>query len=150
MWQPVLNLGEDGLGLAAGAEVALEALAAAGAITAEVVALAEENVIAGGAFFEGAVRATGAEVANATDVLEGIPGLGVGLGGFVSELFLLDAAATAVAVGGAYGTLAGLAIVAIEALAFTGLAVAHALHGAFNLGVGSVISGGVVNPGGRL
>jgi hypothetical protein len=43
-------------------------------------------------------------------VLEGIPGLGVGLGGFVSELFLLDAAATAVAVGGAYGTLAGLAV----------------------------------------
>jgi hypothetical protein len=44
-------------------------------------------------------------------VLEGIPGLGVGLGGFVSELLLLDAApATAVAVGGAYGTLAGLAV----------------------------------------
>jgi hypothetical protein len=37
-------------------------------------------------------------------------GLGVGLGGFVSELFLLDAAATAVAVGGACGTLAGLAV----------------------------------------
>merc|ERR1712028_260053 len=153
------SLGENGLGLAAGAEVALEALAeaggvvaetTAGAITAEVVALAEENVIAGGAFFEGAVRATGAEVANATDVLEGIPGLGVGLGGLVGKLFLLDAAATAVAVGGAYGTLAGLAVVAIEALAFAGLAVAHALHGAFNLGVGSVISGGVVNPGGRF
>jgi hypothetical protein len=43
-------------------------------------------------------------------VLEGIPGLGVGLGGFVSELLLLDAAATAVAVGGAYGALAGLAV----------------------------------------
>jgi hypothetical protein len=153
------SLGEDGLGLAAGAEVALEALAeaggviaetTAGAIAAEVVALAEEDVIAGGAFFEGAVGATGAEVANATDVLEGIPGLGVGLGGLVGELFLLDAAATAVAVGGAYGTLAGLAVVAIEALAFTGLAVAHALHGAFDLGVGAIVSGGVVNPGSGL
>merc|ERR1711865_1046618 len=153
------SLGENGLGLAAGAEVALEALAeargviaeaTARAVTAEVVAFAEEDVVAGGAFFEGAVRATGAEVANATDVLEGIPGLGVGLGGLVGKLFLLDAAATAVAVGGAYGTLAGLAVVAIEALAFTGLAVAHALHGAFDLGVGAIVSGGVVNPGGGL
>ena len=76
----------------------------------EVVALAEEDVRSRGAFFEGAIGATGTKVADAANVLEGIPGLGVGLGGFVSELFLLDAAATAVAVGGAYGTLACLAV----------------------------------------
>ena len=76
----------------------------------EVVALAEEDVRSRGAFFEGAIGATGTKVADAANVLEGIPGLGVGLGGFVSELLLLDAAATAVAVGGAYGTLAGLAV----------------------------------------
>jgi len=76
----------------------------------EVVALAEEDVRSRGAFFEGAIGATSTKVADAANVLEGIPGLGVGLGGFVSELFLLDAAATAVAVGGAYGTLAGLAV----------------------------------------
>ena len=72
--------------------------------------LAEEGVRSRGTFFEGAIGATGTKVADAANVLEGIPGLGVGLGGFVSELFLLDAAATAVAVGGAYGTLAGLAV----------------------------------------
>ena len=108
------------MGLAASAEVALEALAetrgvitetaAAGAVATEVVAVAEEDVTSRGAFFEGAIGATGTKVADAANVLEGIPGLGVGLGGFVSELFLLDAAATAVAVGGAYGALADLAV----------------------------------------
>ena len=122
----------------------------AGAIAAEVVALAKEDVRAGGALLEGAVRATGTKVADAADVLEGIPGLGVGLGGLVGELLLLDAAATAVAVGGAHGTLASLAVVAVEALALAGLAVAHALHGALDLGVGAVVSGGVVDPGGGL
>ena len=58
---------------------------------------------------------TGTKVADAANVLEGVPGLGVGLGGLVGELLLLDAAATAVAVGGAHGTLAGLAVVAAEA-----------------------------------
>jgi hypothetical protein len=153
------RLGEDGLGLAAGAEVALEALAkargviaetTARAIAAEVIALAEEDVRSRGAFFKGAVGATGTKVAHTSNMLECIPGLGVGLGGFVGELFLLDAAATAIAIGGTYGTLAGLAIVAVEALAFTGLAVTHALHGAFDLGVGAIVSCSVVDPGGRL
>merc|ERR1719478_637057 len=140
------DLGEDGLRLAASAEVALEALAeaggvvaeaTAGAVAAEVVALAEEDVRAGGALLKGAVRATGAKVTDAANVLEGVPGLGVGLGGLVGELLLLDAAAAAVAVGGAHGTLAGLAV-------------AHAFHGALDLGVGAVVSGGVVDPGGGL
>merc|ERR1719310_2405427 len=153
------DLGEDGLRLAASAEVALEALAeaggvvaeaAAGAVAAEVVALSEEDVRAGGALLKGAVGATGAKVTDAANVLEGVPGLGVGLGGLVGELLLLDAAAAAVAVGGAHGTLAGLAVVAVEALALASLAVAHALHGALDLGVGAIVSCGVVNPGGGL
>merc|ERR1719473_2128339 len=41
-------------------------------------------------------------------------------------------------------------VVAVEALALAGLAVAHALHGALDLGVGAVVSGGVVDPGGGL
>ena len=77
------------MGLAASAEVALEALAetrgvitetAAGAVATEVVALAEEDVTSRGAFFEGAIGATGTKVADAANVLEDIPGLGVGLG----------------------------------------------------------------------
>ena len=63
---------------------------------------------------EQSIGATGTKVADAANVLEGIPGLGVSLGGFVSELFVFDAAATAVAVGGAYGTLAGLAVFVIQ------------------------------------
>merc|ERR1719498_2240092 len=92
----------------------------------------------------------GAKVTDAANVLEGVPGLGVGLGGLVGELLLLDAAAAAVAVGGAHGTLASLAVVAVKALALAGLAVAHALHGALDLGVGAIVSGGVVDPGGGL
>merc|ERR1712070_853744 len=153
------SLREDGLRLAPGAEVALEALAetggviaetTAGAIAAEVVALAKEDIRSRGALLEGTVRATGTKVADAANVLEGIPGLGVGLGGLVGELLLLDAAATAIAVGGAHGTLASLAVVAVEALALASLAVAHALHGALDLGVGAIVSGGVVDPGGGL
>merc|ERR1719235_2800838 len=73
-------LREDGLRLALGAEVALEALAearrvvadaTAGAIAAKIVALAKEDVAAGGALLERAVRAAGAEVADAADVLVG-------------------------------------------------------------------------------
>merc|ERR1719327_1659266 len=133
-------LREDGLRLALGAEVALEALAearrvvadaTAGAVAAEVVALAEQHVRARRALLEGAVRAARAEVADTADVLVGVPRGGVGLGGLVRELLLLDAAAAVVAVARAQGALAGLAVVAIEALALARLAVAGALVRAF-------------------
>merc|ERR1719182_1257447 len=152
-------LREDGLRLALGAEVALEALAearrvvadaAAGAVTAEVVALAEEDVRARGALLEGAVRAAGAEVADAADVLVGVPRGGVGLGGLVRELLLLDAAAAVVAVARAQGTLAGLAVVAVEALALACLAIAGALVGALSGDMRNVVGGGGVGPRGRL
>merc|ERR1719473_1623009 len=77
----------------------------------------------------------------------GVPRGRVGLGGLVGELLLLDAAATVVAVGRAHGTLAGLAVVVVEALALASLAVARALHRALDLGVGAVVRGGVVDPG---
>merc|ERR1719171_815991 len=158
-WRRSARLREDGLGLAPGAEVALEALAeaggvvtdaTAGAVAAEVVALAEEDVGAGGAFFERAVRATSAKVADAADVLEGVPRGGVGLGGLVGELLLLDAAAAVVAVARAQRTLAGLAVVAVEALALAGLAVAGALVGALGGDVRDAVGGGGVGPRGGL
>merc|ERR1719359_2678519 len=150
------RLREDGLGLALGAEVALEALAeargvvadaTAGAVAAEVVALAEEDVGAGGALLEGAVRAARAEVADAADVLVGVPRGGVGLGGLVRELLLLDAAAAVVAVARAQGALSRLAVVAVEALALAGLAVAGAAVRALLARVGGVVARGVVDPG---
>merc|ERR1719472_330719 len=152
-------LREDGLRLALGAEVALEALAearrvvadaTAGAVAAEVVALAKQDVAAGRALLKRAVRTTGAEVTNAADVLVGVPRGGVGLGGLVRELLLLDAAAAVVAVARAQGTLAGLAIVAVEALALTGLAVAGALVGALGGDVRDAVGGGGVGPRGGL
>merc|ERR1719359_1492286 len=153
------RLREDCLGLALGAEVALEALAeargvvadaTAGAVAAKVVALAEEDVRAGGALLEGAVRAAGAEVADAADVLVGVPRGGVGLGGLVRELLLLDAAATVVAVARAQGALSRLAVVAVEALALAGLAVAGALVGALGGDVRDAVGGGGVGPRGGL
>ena len=107
----------------------------AGAIAAEVVALAEEDVRARGALLEGAVRATGTKVADAANVLEGVPGLGVGLRGLVGELLLLDAAATAIAVGGAHGAHASLAVVAVEALALPRRTALPPTQGATSYGV---------------
>ena len=142
--------------LALGAEVAGEALAQAGrvvadatarAIAAEVVALAEQHVRAGRALLERAVRATGAQITDTADVLVGIPRRRVRLRGLVRELLLLDAAAAVVAVTGARGTLARLAVVAVEALALAGLAVAGAAVRALLARVGLVVAGGIVDPG---
>merc|ERR1719197_1661560 len=144
-------LREDGLRLALGAEVALEALAEArGAVAAEVVALAKQNVAAGRALLKRAVRTTGAEITNAADVLVGVPRGGVGLGGLVRELLLLDAAAAVVAVARARGTLAGLAVVAVEALALACLAIAGALVRALGGDVRDAVGGGGIGPRGGL
>merc|ERR1712046_329112 len=76
------NLSEDGLVLALGTEVASEALAqtsgvvadtTAGAVTALLVTVAEEDIRAGRALLEGAVRATEAHVTDAANVLHSIP-----------------------------------------------------------------------------
>ena len=148
--------GQNGLALTTGAEVALEALAearrvvtdtTARAIPAEVVALAEEHISTRWALFERTVRTTGAKVAHAANVLVCVPGVRVGLGCLVGELFLLDAAAAVVAVGRADGTLAGLAVIVVETFALASLAVASTLHRAFHHGMRAVVRCGVVNPG---
>jgi multidrug transporter EmrE-like cation transporter len=83
-------------------------------------------------------------------MLLSIPWFRVSLGGFIGELLLLDTATTTVAVGWAYGTFAGLAVVTIEALAFARLTITHTFHGAFYLSMSAVVSSGVVNPSSRL
>ena len=151
-----LALREDSLALAAGAKVALEALAqargviadaTAGTIAAEVVTLTEQHVRAGWALLKRAVRATGAQITDTADVLVGIPRRGVRLRGLVRELLLLDAAAAVVAVAGARGALARLAVVAVKALALAGLAVAGTTVRALLARVGLVVARGVVDPG---
>ena len=149
-------LGEDGLALAAGTEVALEALAetrrvvadtTARAVTAEVVALTKEHISTRRALFQRAVWATGTKVTDTADVFVCVPRVRVGLGGFVRKLFLLDAAATVVAVGRADSALAGLAVVVVEALALASLAVTCSFHGALHHCVSAIVGSGVVNPG---
>merc|ERR1719387_3070241 len=90
--QPKLR--QDCLRLAAGAEVALEALAEAArvvadatarAVAAEVVALAEQHVRARRALLERAVRAAGAQIAHTAHVLVGVPRRRVSLGGKACE-----------------------------------------------------------------
>jgi len=153
------SLRKDGLALALGPEVTLEALAkasgivadpTAGAVTAKVVALAKKHVTARWALLEGAVRTTSTDVAHAADVLECVPWSRVSLGSFVRELLLRHAATAAIAVGWAHSTLTGLAIVVVEALALASLAIAQSLVRALSGGVCTGVGGGQVNPGGGL
>merc|ERR1719440_1387352 len=155
----VVDLTEDGLVLALGAEVAGEALAearavvadaAAGAVAALRVAVALEHVDARRALLERAVRSAVAEVAHAAHVLHGIPRGRVGLGGISSELLLGVAEAVVGAVAGAHGALARDTIVVVEAVALAGLAVARSLVGALDRRVGLVGDGGDGDPGGGL
>tara|TARA_B110000305_G_scaffold201781_1_gene229746 strand:+ start:410 stop:739 length:330 start_codon:yes stop_codon:yes gene_type:complete len=80
-------------------------------------------------------------------VLLGVPDAGVGGGGIDSKLLLCGADSASVAVSGAHGPLAGHALVVIEALALSGLAVADSLVGALYIGVSLVGSSGRGDPG---
>jgi len=153
------NLSKDGLVLALGTEVASEALAqtsgvvadtTAGAVAALLVTVAKEDIRAGRALLERAVRATEAHVTDAANMLHSIPRGSVRLAGLSSELLLGVADTTTGAVIRAHGTLTANAIVVVEALALAGLAVADALVGALNLRVGLVSSSGDSNPSSSL
>jgi len=136
--------------LALGTEVSSEALAettrviadaAAGAVAAPLVTVAEEHVRSRWALLKGAVRTTVAQVTNAANMLHCVPWRVVGLGSLSSELLLGVADTTAGAVVRANSTLAGDAVVVLEALALAGLAVTDALVGALNLRV-CLVGGG--------
>ena len=159
----VARLSENGLGLALGSKVSLEALAesvgvvaesASGAVASLVVSVSEEDIGAGRALLEGAVRAAEAKVADASDVLDGVPRVGgeagggaaVGGSGVLGHLELSRAEAALRAVLGADGTLARHALVVLETVALSGLAVALALVGALDLGVALVGGSGDGDP----
>ena len=130
--------------LALGTEVAREALAqtsrvvadaAAGAVATLRVPVAHEDVGAGRALLEGAVRSAESHVANAAHVLHGIPRRVVGLVCLYSELLLRVANSSASTVVGAHRAFARNAIVVLKALTLTGLTVANAFIRAFYLRV---------------
>ena len=106
-----------------------------------------KDVRAGRALLKGAVRAAETEVALAANVLVGVPGSVGGAAVGDSEGRLSVANTTSIAVGGADGTLAGHALVPIEALAFSRFSVADSLVGALGLRVSIVGSGCNSNPG---
>merc|ERR1719352_784925 len=118
------------------------------AVPALRVAHAREDVRARRALLQGAIRPTESEVADAPHVLHGVPGRRVDRAGFRGELLLRVADAAVRAVVRGAGSLTGDALVAVEAVALAGLAVAGALVRALGHAVDVVVAGdGVLDPG---
>ena len=136
--------------------LAVVADSTSGAVTSLGVSVSEKDISSRGALLEGAVRSTEAKVALASDVLEGIPRSGVDGGSSRSSTVgggkggLGEADSTPVAVGGAHGPLASHALIAIVALALSGLAVTGSLVGALDGRVSIVGSDGNGGPGEAL
>jgi len=152
-------LSKDGLVLALGTEVTSEALAetsrvvtdaAARAVAALLVTVAEEHIRSRRALLKGAVRTTVAQVTNAANMLHCVPRSRVGLGSLSCKLLLGVADTASGAVVRAHGALASDAVVVVEAFALAGLAVADTLVRAFNFRVGFVCGGGDGYPSGGL
>lgn len=128
----VLALGSVETREAAADTSAVVAEASAGAVAARLIAVAVQRVGAGGALLQVAGRATVARIAEAADMLHGIPRLSVSATGLGGEVLLRPAGAAVVAVVGAESTLASNSVVAGEAVAGTGGAIASALVGALH------------------
>jgi len=102
---------------------------ATGAIATSLVSVPIKRVSTRRTLLKLASRAAVASVAEATDVLHGIPRGGIGTSSFVCEMLLGPASTTVITVVGTGRTLACDTIVAREALARAVLAVASALVG---------------------
>jgi hypothetical protein len=151
------TLPEYRLHLALRAVVAREAFAEARVVVAQSssravpalrVAHAREDVRARGALLERAVRPAESEITDAADVLHGVPGRRVDRTRFRCQLLLRVADAAVRAVVRAAGSLTRNTLVAVEAVALAGLAVAGALVRALGHAVDVVVAGdGVLDPG---
>jgi len=126
--------------LAAGSEETREARAnslcvitqtSSRAISARLITIAVDGILARGALLQIASRAAVTSIAKATYVLHGIPRLGVDSANLGSQMLLRPASATVVAVAGTNSSLTGDTLVAWETVAGTDLSVAKALVGAF-------------------
>jgi len=138
-----------------GAVEAAEALAGAFRVVAEappravparLIAVAVQRVTGGGALLEVTGRTTVACIADTADMLHCIPRGGIRATSLRGQMLLRPAGASVVAVAGAQGTLAGHPIVAGEAVAGAGGAVAGALIGALHPGMQIVGIHHVANP----
>jgi len=133
------TLDDGGLVLAAGSVEARKASASSGRVVADtttravatrLVSVAVEGICARGALLLVTSRASVASVAEATNMLHGIPSHCVNSSALGSQVLLGPAGATVVAVIGADGSLASYTFVSGEALAGTNLAVAQTSVGA--------------------
>lgn len=104
----------------------------AGAVSASLVTVAIKRIGAGRALLQVTGRAAVAGVTEAAYVLHGIPRLRVGATSLGGQMLLGPASAAVIAVVGAEGTLASNTVVAREAVASTGGAVAGSLVGALS------------------
>lgn len=123
------------------------AKATAGAVTSLGGTVTVENVLAGGTLLLGAVRSAIAQIALASDVLGGIPRSLVGGTGRLGQSLLRHADASVGAFVGTEGTLAGHAVVPLEALALATFTIANALVGALRARVGIVGTDDISGPG---
>lgn len=127
-----MALGSIEAGEAAADAGAVVAEPSAGAVSARLVAVAVQGVRAGGALLQVAGGTSVAGVAEAADVLHGVPGLGVGAASLGGKVLLGPAGSAVVTVIGAQGTLASNTVITGEAVAGAGGSVASALVGALH------------------
>lgn len=99
------------------------------------------------ALLEVAGRSSVALVANATNVLHGVPGGAISAVGTGSKMLLGPASSTVVTVVGTHGTLASNTLISSEALAVASGTVTHTLVGALRPGVEVVSIDHITNPG---
>jgi hypothetical protein len=118
----------------------------AGAVTTLGIAVSLENIRPGRALDKRAIGATTTKIANATDVLLGVPRSSVSAGSLGGKLFLGEANTGITAGIGAHGSLASNTLVVGKASTFTSCSVTITLVGALYHGMEVVGSLDVTNP----
>ena len=155
--QYINYLTKDGLVFASAAVVADEALASSISVVANTAtraistiesAISLEDICARGALHQGTVGASATQIAHASNVFRGVPGLGVHATSLHRQLLLGEAHARLATGIGAHSALAGNALVVLEALALAAGSVAHTLVGALSHRVGVIGAHNITNPSG--
>jgi hypothetical protein len=127
--------------------VRVVAQTAARAVTAGLVTVAAQGVGSRGALLQVAGRTSIAHIAQTAHVLHGVPRGRVGAAHLGCKVLLRPTRTTVIAVIGAHGTLASSTVIASEALASTGLAIADTLVRALSPRVQVVLVHNATNPG---
>jgi len=117
------------------------------AVSASLITVTIKGIITGGTLLHVTSGASVASITEATNVLHGIPGLGVGAASLGSQVLLGPTSAAIITVIGAQSSLASNTVIAREAGAGTGGSIAGALVRALSPGVQIVGIDDITNPG---